>query len=149
MWVVNNFVLRTILHKNYQENRKLVLSLVSWDAAYVVDQPVTDDKMKVMDDHNKADRLENLMNTSHPPPRVATGMIPKRTIREVTTFAQALWRAFLERSNAGSGPTSSSRDLVEKGFALEVRVCTCCCNDFESILQPHESTGRLYTLLHR
>ena len=52
------------------------------DSANVIDQPQADGSIYVTEDLNKADRFENLANR-HPPPRVATEMIPKGTFRQV------------------------------------------------------------------
>ena len=52
------------------------------DSANVIDQPQVDGSIYVTEDLNKADRFENLANR-HPPPKVATEMIPKGTFRQV------------------------------------------------------------------
>ena len=52
------------------------------DSANVIDQPQADGSIYVTEDLNKADRFENLANR-HPPPKVATEMIPKGTFRQV------------------------------------------------------------------
>ena len=54
------------------------------DSANVIDKPQleADGSIYVTEDLNKADRFENLANR-HPPPKVATEMIPKGTFRQV------------------------------------------------------------------
>ena len=90
------------------------------DATNVVDQPETDGSINVTEDLNKADRFENLANR-HPPPRVATGIIPKGTVRQVIL---ALWEDIPGMKRCQEWTSELINDLVKEGVlpesALEV-----------------------------
>ena len=89
------------------------------DATNIVEKPEMDGKIYVTDDLNNADRFENLANR-HPPPRVATGLIPKGTVRQVTL---ALWEDIPGMKRCQEWTSEFINDLVKKGvlpeFALE------------------------------
>ncbi|KAF8953776.1 hypothetical protein BDZ97DRAFT_1678839 [Flammula alnicola] len=94
------------------------------DAANIVDAPVTDPHnipMLVVDDLNRADSFENRANR-HPPPRIASGMIPTGTVSQVIL---ALWRDIPGMRRCQEWTSDFIDDLVEQGLlpesALEVR----------------------------
>ena len=90
------------------------------DSANVIDQPQADGSIYVTEDLNKADRFENLANR-HPPPKVATEMIPKGTFRQVN---HALREDIPGMKRCQEWTSELINDLVKEGVlpesALEV-----------------------------
>ena len=90
------------------------------DSANVIDKPQADGSIYVTEDLNKADRFENLANR-HPPPRVATEMIPKGTFRQVN---HALREDIPGMKRCQEWTSELINDLVKEGVlpesALEV-----------------------------